>query len=209
MSKRQLNDSGNMIFVFMQEFGVTRGDQESPILKTIGAGPCVAVTLYDKESRVGAMVHLNSATLEGNNLEGAFLGMIASMRSAGYKDEDRSSVEVRIVGGNEEILSEELLEGIQKCLSSLRFSNIVETDPNLGGGDKRIALDTQTGELFDLVRIIPSHPSSEEERMTDRLRGVQAMFPWIHYTYDTRAKAYKTYVYESLGKADREFLQYV
>ena len=185
MSRRQLTDTEDLILVWMQEFGTAKGDHENHILKTIGVGPCIAVTLYDKESRVGTMAHLSV----GTHLQGAFQGMVASMRSAGYQDEDRGKVEVRILGGWKGY-SEELLEGIHRRLSFHGFSNIIEVDPNELNGHKCVALDTQTGELFDLANFIPMSLDSEEERLIDRMREAQAQIPYLHYTYDERARAY-------------------
>jgi len=191
--KRQISDRVDMVLVWMQEFGTTSGNDESHILKTIGVSTCIAVTLYDSRSKVGSMVHISAAT-DTANLREAFRSMLNSMRKAGYQEASKGEVEVRILGGWQGT-SDGLLMGIKNCLSSLGLSNVVEQEYTDIEGEC-IALDTQTGELFDLVDIIPLSitSTSEKERLIDRLREVRAQLPWIHYTYDERAKPYETFV---------------
>jgi len=189
-NRKTVADRPGMIFVFMQEFGTTKGSDPNPVLETVGAGPCIVVTLYDKISKVGTMTHLSPAT-DTRNLSEALRGMIASMYRAGYDDRNRNRVGVRIIGGHRGS-SDELFGRIQRLLTNLGFSKPIEVDY----GDweaESVALDTRTGELFDLVQIRPFSLKSEEERLRSAIRDMQALMPYVHYTSDKKVKHYEIF----------------
>jgi len=199
--RKQIDDKADMIFVWMQEFGTTSGNDESHILKTIGVATCIAVTLYDSQSKVGSMAHISAAT-DIENLREAFQGILDSMRRAGYQEASEGEMEIRILGGWQGCTSDELLMRIKSCLSSLGLPNVVEQEYS-DDESKCIALDTRTGELFDLVNIIPMSitSTSEKEKQIERLRELRAMLPLVHYTYDERAKPYEIFVIEKYHRS--------
>ena len=149
-NRNSIEDREDMIDVGIQEFKFARADDKKYILKTLGIITCIAVTFYDKKSRIGAMAHFD-VKIDNKNLGEILQYMIWGMQVVGYKDKKRSKVEVRIIGGRYGH-SEELLENIKNHLVDLKLSNLVEesfakdTDKILN-----IALNTSTGELFDLT----------------------------------------------------------
>lgn len=191
--KQQIADCEDMISIFMQEIGVTQGDAKNHTLKTFGISTCIAVTLYDKENKVGAMGHFSALT-DRQNLDEAFRGMLFAMQKAGYKNGDNSNVEVRVIGGYEG-MSEEFLERVKNRLSFFGFSNFVGLEYARLEGEK-IALDTRTGELFELANITPldTDSMSEEENMLWKLQCLQAQLPYVHYTNDEKAKCYQVFL---------------
>ncbi len=183
--RSSIPESPDSIVVFQQEFGTTRADSENPVLGTVGVGPCIVVTLYDPASKVGSMAHI---AMHDN---GWIRSMLSSMWRAGYEDQDRSAVEVRIIGGHDGV-SDGLYETINNLLSSFGFTNIVEVD--YGNFEvERVALDTRSGKLYDLHSIIPwPVPKTENERLRREIRILRAQMPPVHYTDDDRAKQYQT-----------------
>ena len=151
MSNRNLiEDQEDMINVTAQEYEVAQSNDKNYILKTLGIISGITVTLYDTKSEIGAMAHFSTKT-GSQKLKEIFQFMIWGMQAAGYKDNKRSEVKVRIVGGRYG-RSEKLLQDIKNYLIDFKLSNLIEM-AFAEDSDKilNIALNTSTGELFDLI----------------------------------------------------------
>ena len=149
-NRNSIEDQEDMINVTAQEYKIAQSNDKNYILKTLGIISGITVTLYDKKGKIGAMAHFSTKT-GSQKLKEIFQFMIWGMQVAGYKDEKRSEVEVRIVGGRYG-RSKKLLADIKDCLTDFKLSNLIEisfakdTDKILN-----IALNTRTGKLFDLT----------------------------------------------------------
>jgi len=187
-ARASVADSEDNIDVFMQQVATTSGRDEHPVLTTIGVSWCVAVTLYDPESQAGSLAHF-SAMNNTKALQSTLAGMLYSLQKAGFSQEDRSQLQIHVLGDYEH---DGTLQ--QRVLTALRGMGLPEpvevgyaSDP-LG---LCIALDTRTGEVLDLEKPFFFREISEDE---DRLRDLRAQLPWAYYTDDPRVSSYEVFI---------------
>ncbi|MCM8783889.1 MAG: hypothetical protein NC818_03845 [Candidatus Omnitrophica bacterium] len=137
-----LPPNGSYVTVLQREAGITSAETNQPYLLTFGAGPCVIVTLYDPNTKIGTLIHFDAIS----DIRGALGKVIYHMKINGANIE---RLEARIIGGNTGS-SEELIYQIYKALESIGGIQIVEKDI-LGFESRSIIMDTNTGEIYDLV----------------------------------------------------------
>ncbi len=119
-----------------------RGSSLEKVL-TFGAGPCVILTLYDRETGVGALTHLDAGSEVTEGVRGI-------LRQIEAKPEN---IEARIIGGLEG-QSEELVYDIYIALERANVS-IVEADVLARDGSKAVILDAKDGRVYDLLGVPP------------------------------------------------------
>ena len=136
-----LNPTLNETQVVLQStFSCAGKDLNKRYIETIGAGPCVIVTLYDTENHNGAMAHLDSRS-----------DVLKALEIMAQKiNHNKSSLEVRIIGGHiQERSSRQIISSISGF--ALRTGNkIVEEDILSDEDSKSVVLDTETGKLYNL-----------------------------------------------------------
>lgn len=125
-------------------------------IETVGAGPCVAVSVYDPDTHRAAMAHFQAES----DVATALRDM--STRVGGKK------LEIRIVGGqthDSKLLVASILKEVNK------YGEVVEKDI-LGGGDKSrsVVLDTINGELYDLV-----NPKPKTDQLSMQIDSLAAL----------------------------------
>lgn len=107
-------------------------------LLSVGARPCVIVTLWDPVSKRGYLAHVDALTLKGSIR--ATIGKFAS----GIKDPRK--IQVRMFAGRGD---SKTVHAIYQSLKAKGLSgNIVEAD--LGNGTDGVALDLKTGGVYKI-----------------------------------------------------------
>ena len=132
-------DSEKSIEVMQGEYSIIEYSKNTPSMQTFGIGPCVAVTIYDKQRKKGFLAHIDTLS-KAQSLD-SILSMLIK-----YRDFDTDNCEARIIGGKTGCSTETVKE-IQKQLNTKNF-NIVEMDV-LGNSSRSIQLDLNTGEVTD------------------------------------------------------------
>ncbi|MBI5399752.1 hypothetical protein HZB07_03975 [Candidatus Saganbacteria bacterium] len=67
--KCQLPSGDEMVSVYIAGYGITSANSSRPLLYTMGLGPCVGLTLYNRQTRIGAMVHFYLFTFVRETIE--------------------------------------------------------------------------------------------------------------------------------------------
>jgi len=136
------SDTPKAIEVLQHEFAITRpGKGRSPLLQTFGAGPCVVMTLHDKQTKVGVMAHFDATTTVATS----FNMIKVKLEKYGV---DIGNMEMRLVGGQTG-QSEELILSLRDQADE-RGIDIVEQEIVLSRSNiSAVMLDTETGELYD------------------------------------------------------------
>ncbi|MFH1995563.1 MAG: hypothetical protein ABIJ27_01040, partial [Candidatus Omnitrophota bacterium] len=140
------------IDVWQLQAGITRFKEGMPrYLETNGAGRCVIVSIYDKESKTGALMHSDSPTL----IEPSLNLMLSFMGS-----QKRENLEVRIIGGYVKSEIERVAE-IMMEVENLGMQ-VVEISMKSGStGSDNIILDSATGEVYDMIGFPRKHPEQD------------------------------------------------
>ncbi|MBT3464819.1 hypothetical protein HN451_07535 [archaeon] len=61
--RRKSQDNPNAIYVGQRMYAITSSISEKTILQTSRAGPCIILILYDSNSKIGILAHIDSGTL--------------------------------------------------------------------------------------------------------------------------------------------------
>lgn len=119
---KEIKDDSSFVDVKMNTFGITKADRENPVLKTIGVGPCVAVTMYDPETKVAGMVHMTAPAFapkwEGPNQD--IVNTLNAMQRNGTSERSRGNIQAHVIGGWE---NDELPELVIERLEQLGVTN--------------------------------------------------------------------------------------
>ena len=147
-------------------YAVAGGETGKRYLETGQVSPCVVVTLYEPSTKKGVMAHFDSRS--------KVLFALRDMRKE-FGEGDHG-LEMRIVGGYiEEKSSAEIVKEIQG-VSASRQIPIVEQDVLKSGlerSDVSVALDTMTGELFDLPKhYLLQYPSEHSRKLSKKLHEI-------------------------------------
>ena len=148
MPREWSRDSKESIEVAQGEYSVAEYSSRTPSLQTYGIGPCVALTIYDKESKQGFLAHIDSPQKAKSLHE-----ILPQLLKRGF---DANNCEARIIGGTTSNHSSEIIKNIQKNLNEADLK-IVETDI-LGKSTRNIQLDLNTGNVTDYGQTIQSRP---------------------------------------------------
>lgn len=159
-----MTDRDDAVEVLQKEAGITKADRPHRFLKTFGAGPCVILALYDKESKTGSLVHLDGTT----DVKRAVSMTLARMNASGASPK---GIEASLVGGQRH-QSEDLIINITNELEkeqiSVKGRGILTSDPS---DSKAVIMDTATGELYNLRprgQYFQSRPDHEARLMASR-----------------------------------------
>ncbi len=123
--------------VAQNELVIASADSQKPILGTFGAGPCVAIAVYNPTTHSAILAHIDELT----NISSLnkYLDTIAKNSS--------EPLQVHLAGGEEE--SKKMCVEIIKMLNK-RGDNIIKSSKliPLGGSGESLAIDARTGEIF-------------------------------------------------------------
>lgn len=177
----EMKDSEDMVNVEMNTWGISSANQENPVVKTIGLGPCVAVVLYEPESKVGGMVHMTAPGLaprwKGPHQD--ILNMLTVMQRNGVEVSARDTMQAHIVGGWEH---DDLASLAKGRLEQLGIKSIVSDVRTEGVTSHCIALDTKDGSVYSLTEILPGSMSE-----LDAMRAMIKTNDGAGMTSDTRS----------------------
>lgn len=153
----KLTDS-DIILVGIEHYAIAR----SPVkLKISGLGPCVGVTLYDPQEKIGSLVHsmlpyIREGELKDNPAKFTDSGIEYLIQQIVKKGASRKKLEAKLVGGSSMFenrymnIGERNIESAKRTLKRLRVPIIAEdTGKNYA---RTIIFDTSTGCL--LIRTI-------------------------------------------------------
>jgi chemotaxis protein CheD len=135
---------------------------KSPVkIKTFGLGSCVGITLYDRQEKIGGLIHamlpsISNARIKDNPLKYTDFGIEYLAAEIVKKGSSRKKLEAKLVGGahmfeNRNMdIGERNIEWARNTLERLEIPIIAEdTGKNYG---RSVTFDTSTGDL--LVRTI-------------------------------------------------------
>lgn len=120
--------------VLQHEVAITNSNSTKPILGTYGAGPCVIVALYNPQTKVAALAHVDSLT--NINSLAHHVDQISSV----------GAVEVHLSGGDSS--SKKMVTEIIKLINSRQGAKIISANVCNGYESKSLALDSRTGAVF-------------------------------------------------------------
>ena len=123
--------------VAQNELVIASADSQKPILGTFGAGPCVAIAVYNPTTHSAMLAHIDGLTNISSLNQ--YLEIIA-------KDSPQP-LQVHLAGGKEE--SKKMCVEIINMLNT-RGDNIIKSSKliPLGGYGESLAIDAKTGEIF-------------------------------------------------------------
>lgn len=137
--------------IYIRGVGLTDANNAAPVLGTFGVGPCVAVAVYNPQTRTGLLAHLDART------DPQSLNQLLDRLDGGG-----AALQAHVVGGQEQ--TRHLVEETLSVLESRPGLSIKTTDVLNDRGLRSLALDTRTGEVFD--RFMPGdltkHPRHSE-----------------------------------------------
>jgi len=123
--------------VSQRELVIANADSQKPILGTFGAGPCVAIAVYNPTTHSAMLTHIDQLT-EISSLK-KHLDIIAKNSS--------EPLQVHLAGGQEgsKKMCAEIIEMLNK-----RGDNTIKSSKliPLGGSGESLAIDARTGEIF-------------------------------------------------------------
>ena len=120
--KREFSlDNPYAIDVIQSEYAITRSTDKKSVLKSEGAGPCVIVTLYDHENKIGAMAHVDYPI----DLYPSFDQILGEFNALNGKN--NYPIEARVIGGAEGF-SDILVYLIEDRLKEEKNVLVVERD---------------------------------------------------------------------------------
>jgi Protein N-terminal asparagine amidohydrolase len=123
--------------VAQNELVIANADSQKPILGTFGAGPCVAIAVYNPTTHSAMLAHIDGLT-EISSLK-KHLDIIAKNSS--------EPLQVHLAGGQEESkkMCAEIIEMLNK-----RGDNTIKSSKLIpfGGSGESLAIDARTGEIF-------------------------------------------------------------
>lgn len=123
--------------VAQNELVIANADSQKPILGTFGAGPCVAIAVYNPTTHSAMLAHIDGLT----NISSLnkYLEIIA-------KDSSQP-LQVHLAGGTEE--SKKMCVEIINMLNK-RGDNVIKSSKliPLGGSGESLAIDARTGDIF-------------------------------------------------------------
>lgn len=151
-------DHPNAIEVMQHEYAITQPTTQKPVMQTAWISACIAVTLYDKETKTGVITH----TDVGTNIEGSFEEIFSKLEKLGVKT---SNLESRIIGGATYKVCKENIKIIKGVLEKYHVK-VVEED-TLGNIIRAIQIDTRTGEVMDYEETVSS---TSKEKLAEKMK---------------------------------------
>ena len=165
----EISDTGEMIEVYQNTWGITQGSRQNPFLKTIGLGPCVAVVLYDPKTQIAGLSHMIASFATDNDRwkrpHNDLLNMVSAMQRNGVTYDNRFLLQAYLVGGG----ADDLPIIVQERLKQLGINDIITNIRSKDNESHSIAFDSRNGHLYELVNIIPGE--------INRFDELQALMP--------------------------------
>lgn len=162
----QSEDDHSSPNVMMGEYIFTDSKHHERVLSA-GAGPCVIVTLWDKKSRTGMMVHFPDQ--EQRTIAAGLDRILAEFEA---KNISLSDLEVGLVGGRPG-QSDRFLGFITHRLKSSGITSFKYLFTLQGGAAKSAALDLRTGAVTLFKPMVSPNSSKASEAKSQRvLRGL-------------------------------------
>jgi chemotaxis receptor (MCP) glutamine deamidase CheD len=167
--------------ILQTEMGFTNAESEKPILGTFGAGPCIAIAVYNPETKTASLAHFDELT-DINSIDDLFYQL---------SENSRATLEVHLAGG-----SEESRDKVTEVINRIRRQENVEIKSaavihkNDFNG-KSLAIDARTGEIF--TQFYPQQlDNGEEIEARIRLLGMLVTEIPLQCIYDGRNKKTQT-----------------
>lgn len=160
--------------IVQKEYAITDAESDKPIVGTFGLGPCIALTIYNRATRVAGIVHIDGTT----NVDS-----LDRMFSEFQQDENSSGnpLELRLIGGDSS--SRKLAIKILKYLKS-RGREVTSTDILEKKHPSAFVMDSRDGRIIPNVSPIDN---GEEEALRMQASGL-AMNAQIKKEFDGRIK---------------------
>ncbi len=139
--------------VLQREVAFTNADSAKPILGTTGAGPCVAIAIYNPETKTASLAHVDADT-DLSSLGGMFHQL---------SKESDATLEVHLAGGLMESRNNviELIRQIQYQKNiEIKSADII---PESTTTTKSLAIDSRTGEIFTQVNLNQLDPGDDAD----------------------------------------------
>ncbi|MBN8828686.1 MAG: hypothetical protein J0H68_08260 [Sphingobacteriia bacterium] len=122
--------------IYQRFYGITAANSKLPVLASFGAFDCIILTLYNPETKVAALAHIDTLT-DLNSIE----SMLRAVRRSSY-----SKIEVSLVGGanSTKQLAINLIETFNDETQYLiKSTNLIN-----GQTTQQLAIDARTGKIF-------------------------------------------------------------
>lgn len=144
-SRRTMMDRADAIGIMQNEFTLTSGHRPFKFIKTTGVGPCVAVGLYEAESKVGAFMHLAGTS----DVFWALNASLSRMRSLGV---DTSSIVAGAIGGEEGRSESVVLRALDALESKqIRVGHLDVLHDPFSRTSVSLIFDTFDGTYYDMT----------------------------------------------------------
>jgi hypothetical protein len=104
------------------------------------------------------------------------------MRRQGLTTADRLTLQASLLGGHESQDMTDLLPIVEECLIRLGIKNIIAKEKGVFGSTKSLAIDSRTGQIYDLENIIQQSFDPRSYSICAMLRG-----SWSPITADPRS----------------------
>ena len=154
--------------IYIRGYAVTSAQDQRPVLGTSALGPCLGVAIYNPETRVGALAHIDTNT-DLNSLS-------RLISQVGGQD---GRLQVSLAGGqlgeaNSHRMVEAVLEQLnQRGNVSIRSADVM----NPAGGLASIALDTRTGEVYGQHMSVDMDQGPRQDIMAHHARTAMQFGP--------------------------------
>jgi len=145
------------VLVIQGEFTIKRLGDGVKSLRTFGLGPCIALVLYQPDSQMGAMYHIDIPGDESSRILEPITGALRVLSN-------QSEIKAYIVGGDGSSSSKNTIQAIVELLPSVRILEAAEINRS---EFQNVALDLESGSV--------GHYSGNEKSNDDiALRLIQA-----------------------------------
>lgn len=136
-----VSDNPNALSVDQNSFKISTAGQ-TPMLKTIGLGPCVCITLWNPTTKTGLLAHIDSS------VDGDPKSAIERLKGEFIKGLPNQEIEVNIIGGNTTASSNPVKssENIISAIKQVFPSSKVDERNVLGGDTRDVIFSLETGE---------------------------------------------------------------
>lgn len=161
----EINDSKELIWVLQNQYGATSADRNNPVIKTFGLGGCLALILYDPETRMAALAHISPSVLMTQIMQNRaasqrsgslpFDHLMSQVNKLFYLLEDNGSQNAKYKNRNklEAWMICSYDELTQEILQRMKWGNIQVGQEHIFTQQDmdKIAFDTRSGQLYRLT----------------------------------------------------------
>ncbi len=159
----EIEDSPNFVNVSMSQYGATFPDSKYPVIKSVGANPCIITIITNPENGFTVLAHLverdeeinendfdDEDNINGNRsiLDLANCLAVFEKHKTGFEFEQRNKYHIRLVGGEEDSAFHD------KLINSLKELGLTNIIVDIQGEVDSVAFDTRQQKLFVLDNIL-------------------------------------------------------